>query len=268
MNSSVLAKIEHPVWRSKAAPRIAPLFCFAALIPLAVAVVVAALYPINPDFYFFAVREYMPIESLQVVLYLLGSVFALLVARRLNREGQRTLAVIYLLGALGLFFVAGEEISWGQEIFERIIPWWPQQEEFRQVNQQGEMTLHNLHGVGRIFSLGLFALALYGFVSPLGRQFATRRGETSTWVRYLTFSPVAMPSFAIATAFFVALFFIYDGPRQPPYGQANQAFLRYQEVAEFAIAFAVCFFVWQLWRGSARAASGDISPELGTSRVR
>src|SRR5689334_6474284 len=35
----------------------------------------------------------------------------------LMRAGQRGMGVLYLLLALGAFFVSGEEISWGQRIF-------------------------------------------------------------------------------------------------------------------------------------------------------
>ena len=62
--------------------------------------------------------------------------------------------VMFFVNGLGAFFVAGEEISWGQRIFGLSTP-----ELLRQHNTQGELTLHNLDAFIDIFGYGHFIAA-------------------------------------------------------------------------------------------------------------
>jgi len=57
--------------------------------------------------------------------------------------------VMFFVNGLGAFFVAGEEISWGQRIFGFSTP-----ELLRQHNRQGELTLHNLDAFIYAFGYG------------------------------------------------------------------------------------------------------------------
>jgi hypothetical protein len=69
--------------------------------------------------------------------------------------------IFLLLLALVFFFGFGEEISWGQRIFGVQTP-----EPLREINEQGELNIHNLAGfhVEQLFSLFWFS---YAFVAPL-----------------------------------------------------------------------------------------------------
>ncbi len=67
------------------------------------------------------------------------------------------------VGAVLLIFVAGEEISWGQRIFEIKNP-----DYFNQHNVQAELSLHNLDTVQSVLHLGYIILCLgLTFAQPL-----------------------------------------------------------------------------------------------------
>ncbi|WP_224994617.1 hypothetical protein [Cesiribacter sp. SM1] len=114
------------------------------------------------------VREDGIIETL-TVLVLLG--ISLLMFGRLfrlrNEKGKGFLLVLFLLGAFGLFG-AGEEVSWGQRLWEI-----ESTDFFLQHNAQGETNLHNLVVKGEklnkiIFSQLLFiGITIYLLVLPL-----------------------------------------------------------------------------------------------------
>ena len=224
---------------------------FVVWAPIGVALAIAGLYVVSRKAYLFVLMDYSVVEDLQFLLYAAAMVLSAVLARRLWRTGdQRLLGALYGVATVGLFFVAGEEVSWGAEVWERIIPWWPEEEELRQVNAQGEITIHNLHGLGRVFTWFLFVLALYGVVSPLLRAALGRRA-TRPWVDYVSFPAATVPALLIAVAFFVALLFFTGSHNDVQRGSPEQAFLRYQEVAELNIAFSILVFVRLLLRTTA-----------------
>jgi len=228
---------------------------FVVWAPIGVALAIAVLYFVSRKAYLFVLMDYMVVEDLQFLFYAAAMVLSAVLARRLWRTGdQKLLGALYGVAAVGLFFVAGEEVSWGAEVWERIIPWWPEKEELRQVNAQGEITVHNLHGLGHIFTWLLFALALYGVVSPLLRVGLGRRA-TRRWVDYVSFPAATVPALLIAVAFFVALLFLTGSHSEVQRGSPEQAFLRYQEVAELNISFSILVFVMLLLRMTAGPSS-------------
>ena len=84
-------------------------------LPLVGAVVVAAAAVSRPLF-LALVREDGPIEWLQFAAFLAASLFLALATFRLARRGDWVAAGLIGLGALGMFGIAGEEISWGQRL--------------------------------------------------------------------------------------------------------------------------------------------------------
>jgi len=84
------------------------------------------------------IREDGPVEWGTVVALLMGAWFLVLRALGAGRRKRPGAWVLYL-GALLLLFGAGEEISWGQRIFQ-VNPG----AFFAQHNAQGETNLHNL----------------------------------------------------------------------------------------------------------------------------
>ena len=100
-------------------------------------------------------------ENLSFLFYLIASGFAMAAGVTLLRRGERAFGLIYVVLALGFFYIAGEEISWGQRIFNI-----ESFGIFATANIQGEINSHNflhryvLHATYIIFS-GAFAFAWY-----------------------------------------------------------------------------------------------------------
>src|SRR5689334_4643296 len=94
-------------------------------------------------------------ENLQFAFLVLATFGAGYVAHARWRRGERLFALLYVGLAFGLFFVAGEEVSWGQRELDIQTP-----PEWAAHNIQGEITLHNTYLFTPIFSLAQLLLGL------------------------------------------------------------------------------------------------------------
>lgn len=114
------------------------------------------------------VREDGIVEWMTVLGLILGCITCIGRFITLRKHKSPWFLFVTLALALLLFFAAGEEISWGQRIFNI-----QSSEFFREKNSQGETNLHNLVVSGVkinkiIFSIGLVAaMAIYLVVLPL-----------------------------------------------------------------------------------------------------
>jgi hypothetical protein len=235
--------------------------------PPVFAALVWGLYYVSPSAYLFLLKEYMVVEDLQFLFYLAAAVLAALVAHRLWTAGTRQgglhavstqLGILYGIGAVGLFFVAGEEVSWGDELWERILPFYPDKAQLRALgNKQGETTLHNMGNVNHIFMYFLFAIAVYAVLSAVARMVLERRkGAVPGWVDYLVFPRITVPAMLIASTFFVVAIIVLP-PHQTNPGPGEVAFRRYQEVAELYISASLLLLTWLRLRATPRAESED-----------
>jgi len=112
------------------------------------------------------------IEWLTVVFLLAAIVYGVCVLRLAAGRGPRWLVVWALLLLLGAVYFAGEELSWGQHVFQ-----WTTPETWRQLNPQQETNLHNVHALFDQLPRALLTLAAFvgGIVVPLYRRRAARR---------------------------------------------------------------------------------------------
>ena len=197
---------------------------------------------INRRQFLWLLSEWRPVELLQFMFFALASLFAFLVALRLWRENQRLLAVLYMLFALALFFISGEEVSWGQPIFRRMFSWWPDRNALRGINAQGETTIHNMRTVQWIFNWFYLLLALYGSLSPL--LFWARRWRDWPLLRLIALPVITLPAFLVMLAFMIVRIFIapYTGLID------SESFMRYKEVGELTLAFGLWLFAFLNWR--------------------
>lgn len=101
-------------------------------------------------------------EYLQAGLYAACWCMALLIVRHHVKAKNYLIASLYVLLACGLFFMVGEELSWGQRIFG-----WETPATLQQVNKQDETNLHNIRGVGATFKWVQGLVGAYGAFLPL-----------------------------------------------------------------------------------------------------
>lgn len=120
--------------------------------------------PATRQFTKFLLTENQPVELLTFASLLFASILGIQLAVQAHRNNaRRQVEVFYTLFAGLLFVIAMEEIAWGQWFFGFETP-----DALKELNQQGELTLHNLDGMhGRTeylrltFGLcGLLGLAL------------------------------------------------------------------------------------------------------------
>ena len=101
------------------------------------------LVPFTRNGALWGLEENHPVEVLTFGFALTGGLIgARLVLRSIQRKEDPLTLWFYLLFSLGIIFIAGEEIAWGQQFFGFATP-----EEWKKLNFQGETTLHNIVGL-------------------------------------------------------------------------------------------------------------------------
>ena len=177
-------------------------------------------------------------EYLQVALYGASFLMSLLAARRLRTGGEKSIAALYLLLALGFFFLVGEELSWGQRIFG-----WTTPETLRQLNRQQESNLHNLYGVEGALKWVQLVVAGCGAFLPL----LLLQGKVL--VRYRDKLALLLPPPSLMHYFFFK--FVWRAYRNLVPAPPHLAFFisEYTEVFELVLATGFfLFLVYQLRR--------------------
>ncbi len=132
------------------------------LLPFFIAILGVALALIGKDAFKLLVSEDQIGENLQVVLWVVTFVLCLAVMRDVWRQGRNLIALLYLLLCVGIVFLVGEEISWGQRLFG-----WETAQWMKEINRQDENTLHNIDGVQIAFKWAHLLIGAYGLFLPL-----------------------------------------------------------------------------------------------------
>jgi hypothetical protein len=131
-------------------------------------------------------------ETLQVVFFVLALIEAIRAFRALQAGGRKSTVGLYLIAILGLCFLVGEEISWGQRIFG-----WSTPEDLAQINRQGETTLHNIGEAHDMVGWVLLAIGFWGSVLPWllrpGAPLARMHETLSPFVPSVRFAPYFLP---------------------------------------------------------------------------
>jgi hypothetical protein len=105
-------------------------------------------FPPTPSVYsiaaeWIATGEHHPVEMLSFVFDLLAGILGLALVWQAKKRGDGLFVVgFYALFSIGMLFLAGEEVAWGQWIvgFDALpTPSW-----MYEMNDQGEITLHNM----------------------------------------------------------------------------------------------------------------------------
>jgi hypothetical protein len=131
------------------------------LLILIIIIGTGVIYAVDPIYYTQITSEDNLVENLTSIFFAIGSVFALLLVKKRRYFQSKVVRSLFTTGcilvATGLLFVAGEEISWGQRIFD-----FQTSDSVAATNLQGEINLHNSE------LLFPFVYSTYAFVGFYG----------------------------------------------------------------------------------------------------
>ena len=134
------------------------------LLPLAAQLATKAL--VQDDAVYLAIfeTEFGIIELLTAFLLLPAAALGLMSARFFWRAGKAIEAVLLVGFALACIFLCGEEVSWGQHVFQ-----WSSPDYFVDNNLQGETNLHNMEYFNKkvLKLVVIIGIGLGGLVLPL-----------------------------------------------------------------------------------------------------
>lgn len=129
------------------------IFSFSLIIPLVFYVL--SLFPYN--LLLEISREDNIVENLQFFTLLIATFFSAKIALKLVKRKAMTIALIFSIISAGLFFISGDEISWGQRLFGLETP-----TVIAQYNAQQELSWHNLVQVGNLPTYAYIFIGFYG----------------------------------------------------------------------------------------------------------
>jgi hypothetical protein len=188
-------------------------------------------------------------ETLQVTCYALSFLLAVGIVGRLGRGGRRGIACLYALLAVGLCFLVGEELAWGQRIFG-----WTTPEPLEAINKQGEITLHNIEGVGYAFKWAQLLVGAYGAILPVLLPWWI--DGSAAWSRARGFLAFVIPHFTLVPYFaFMFTWRLYRNLFEEPH-HYYFVISEYNEIVELVLALGFLLFLAFQWRrlGAGRRA--------------
>lgn len=200
-------------------------------IPLAFALIWTLVeLTVTGDFAVVATSENGLIENSQVVIALTGCLLAMIKARDYLTNGNRLEALWFGCMALGMIYIAGEEVSWGQWIFH-----WDTPAPFQALNDQNETNLHNMSSW--LDQKPRIVLELMIIFSGLVFVFINARHPGKLPVSLVRFLP---PAQAAGTAIVYVFFKVNDILDQDP---DMRLFVRASELVEITIYYYLLAYV-------------------------
>jgi hypothetical protein len=174
-------------------------------------------------------RENGLVEWLQVAAFAAALVASAAVTHRLRKEGRKFWSLLYGLLAVGLVFLLGEELAWGQLLVGFRTP-----EDFAELNSKGELSLHNISSLEPWFNFAKLLIGAYGTFGLLVLRACERKWESTP------LELVIVPAFLIAPFFFTFAVRLLRTAKwiRPGYG----------EYEELAIAYGFAVFTILVWR--------------------
>lgn len=171
------------------------------------------------------------LEWQQFVFVLAASLLFACVSMKLIRRGHWGIGLLYAFVALGTFFCAGEEISWGQRIFGLGTP-----TALETINHQGELNVHNIKPVQRAFGFVVLFAGAYGTLLPIFKERAVEFMKNWAW------APLLVPPFCLVPAFFMP--FAYRAFRVLVWPTPTPIVVNFGEAPELCLYFGTMLFAW------------------------
>ena len=216
-------------------------------IPIVGGLLTLVLIAHRAAYYWFLDEDHVA-EWTQFGMVLAGSGIAVLATLLHIKRREYKMAVLLALVALALFVISGEEISWGQRVFNFGTP-----ADLKGVNAQGEFNVHDITSGGLpiedIFKFVEMAIALVGFLLSVLVRFQPR---ILTGKRWSAWSP---PLF-LAPAFLVA--FLYRFFRFTLYSKDKPVIVHFQEWIELCLYFAFLSMTWLYYRNQRVSKAGEL----------
>ncbi len=223
------------------------------VVPVALLLLPSILWFASRRAYWWFSDEDHLVEWLTCAGYVGCVVLAAVIAVRLNRERLRLEAGLYLLLVLGFIFVAGEEVSWGQRIFDFDGP-----SALVEVNTQNEANLHNL--LGRRSLEGVYILV--GLVGAVGARRLVPRLPALRQRSWLFAPPALLAPWFLAVTVYYAWVDYVDVVTSRLFGDDVEwrQVKRLQEYPELALACGFLLFTSYVFQ---RIRSGALDASAG-----
>ncbi len=221
----------------------------ALVVPPAAAVLLGATV-VHRALYRWLTAEDGLLEWSQLALDVAGVVGAAVVVTVLHRRGHRGMAALWAVFALGMFLIAGEEVSWGQRVMGTGTP-----EALARVNHQDETNVHNIGPVQDAVNVVFLAAGAYGSMGVVALRRATRDRPRPWWFDLLVPPHALVTLFGLVFAFKVVRLAVLPSPRF--------VVVKYGEVIELCIAAGLAGFAWLSARRLLRVAPPSADPQTG-----
>lgn len=188
---------------------------------------------ISPTVYESIVKEDGLLENMQVIFYFTAAVVSLICSLKFFKIFKRPEAIFFLLLSISLFFIAGEEISWGQRIFGIETP-----ENFARMNLQEETTIHNLGFFQSKIDYIYMLLGLWGAFSAM----IVKNLLPKLYKKYYLFFPMPILFFyffAVTRFYFLNKFVVFN---YQLFSFEKIGIGSRQEISETLLAFGFAMF--------------------------
>ena len=197
------------------------------LYPLLFLISVLTVFILSEDDFITITKEDGLLEYFQVLSYFAAGIIFFKISRRLKSKSL-LMCALYVVIALVLFFVAIEEISWGQRILGIKTPGG-----IKEINIQNELTFHNLESIQRMLHAGYMIIGLGG---AFGWIWVKKLKPVPPELRHYLAPPpfLSLYFFAVFVHYFMYDFILNKGILE----RVN----RWQEAAETLLAAGFLFF--------------------------
>lgn len=145
--------------------------------------------------YYYLNRVNGVLDYFQFAFFLLSSIWSFRIAVDFIQSKRWLLGPAFLFIAFAFLFVAGEEIDWGQYIFN-----WKMSDYFKIHNTEQEMNIHNLDLIEPLLHYMYILVGLYGILGWLVRK--VKKKVTRSWIEWF------IPDW-YTSSYFIPLLLIY-----------------------------------------------------------
>ncbi|MCF7560036.1 hypothetical protein L3X39_05250 [Sabulilitoribacter multivorans] len=204
------------------------LIIFIAPVILTLVMALILVIPITRSFGLWLLEENHPVELLTFITFMLAGIFGVFFALRIFPKEKMFISIFYGLFSICLIFIAMEEIAWGQWFLQFDTP-----EYWKEINMQGETTLHNLNGIQGNTEILRFS---YGFGGIIGILLKNK----------FMFFKIAPPTFLLIWFLIIVFHSILDFSSDFLKLNVNIDFVlsKFSELIELLIAISSFLYLW------------------------